>query len=281
MNNMSPSNIFNATVGGILFFLGSVSCAQIETSSSAAISSEGGTTKSEISTELITKTVNTFKLTDDKRIENKKLPMRFKLVHGNSYPVCKEYVDMLNAAKYMGYPACERKILPEFTQFKALEWKVITDEAEIERVGERNLAIAYASQGKLNQAGHRNAIKGFRRNLLKNEVRRFYTEFDIDKDGSPEIIYRSVRTYPQAADYNQCTTQFGYGIDDKTITLENAQRYREKKYHLFTASDDDSLFIKNNEIYSEQWTGGNGAYYIFIGKLGSKKLDVECGINVI
>lgn len=254
---------------------------QAADSSSSASSSEKAGPQPEISTELITKTVDTLKLTDDKRIENKKLPLKFKLVYGDSYPVCKEYVDMLNAAKYMGYPACERKILPEFPQFKALEWKVITDEAEIERIGERNLAIAYASEGKLNQAGHRNAIKGFRRNLLKNEVRRFYTEFDIDKDGSPEIIYRSVRTYPQAADYNQCTTQFGYGIDDKTITLENAQRYREKKYHLLTRSEDDYLFIKDNELYSEYWTGGLFSTYLMIKKVNREFGAVECKIDAL
>jgi hypothetical protein len=178
---------------------------------------------------LITKTVDSFKLSDNLRIENHQLPLQFKLTYGNSYPVCKEYVDMLNAAKYIGFPPCERKILPEFPQFKILEWREITGNAKIQKIMERNMEIYYSSANKLNQNGHLNDLKLLRSYLTKTKAKLMYAKFDIDKDGSAEAIYRRVLRYDTAKDYNNCITQYSYQIEDKKITLENTELFSEKK----------------------------------------------------
>ncbi len=185
------------------------------------------------------------------RIENKKLPLSFKLVSGDSYPLCQPYVDMLNKTKYMNYPSCERKLLPEFKQFQAVEWTEVTDKKEIEKVLYEGLALQEARYDRLNTAMHERAWKLVKEDIDYGNYHLYFYQFDFDKDGDSEIIYKKTLPNPRGPESYRCNVLSIYSVFDKKITIENTVKYSVDKYQMIRS--EGQLFVFDGKVINSIW----------------------------
>ncbi len=217
---------------------------------------------------------------DNKKVGSHKFPLTFKLVYGDSYPICQPYVDMLNKTKYMEYPACERKILPEYKQFKALAWEAVTDEQEIIKAVEEGIKWQHASFMGLDTAGYRNAIKGFRLQMKNKEVSLFKTLSDDDGDGSVEVIYKRVSEYGEYKQYNSCKNISEFYVIDSALTFDSVNEYNRKGFDSLTFSGSDEVFLINGKLYQNAWKGSFLQFSpIEIWSISSHKEKI-CGIDI-
>jgi uncharacterized protein YecT (DUF1311 family) len=125
-------------------------------------------------------------------------PLTFKLAFGDSYPVCQPYVNMLNEAKYDSNPVCERKILPEFPQFKALQWTEINDKQGVETIMEENVRMNYAFLNKLDSQQQKNEIQDLKDIIASGEF-KFCTDphFTVARQMTPAQLQRAVLEWQQ------------------------------------------------------------------------------------
>jgi uncharacterized protein YecT (DUF1311 family) len=221
-----------------------------------------------------------FMLDASKRIENQKLPLTFKLVFGDSYPICKPYVDMLNAAKYMEYPACERKILPEFKQFKAVEWTEITDKEEMEKIMEKNITMELAGSDNLNEQNKNVFINSAKTKINDGSMKVYKADMDLGSDGNIETVYKTTEPHPGAVKLNGCTIFSVFYVDDKRIdgTKNIHKQFREKGYDIIE-SGDSSLTYANGKIYQDDWTARVYKYDIVVSEVNTFRTEI-CGIKI-
>lgn len=192
---------------------------------------------------------NAIVIPENKRIENQKLPLTFKLVEGDSYPICQPYVDMLNKTKYMEYPSCERKLLPEYKQFKALQWVEVTDMKEKLRAVEDGITMEYASFLGLNDPRFKGTLKRYLKSTSENNTPMYKTIVDIDGDGNKETIYNRLNISSYAGSTNGCKIENHYYVVDSTINLDNAKQYFKKRYQLINLTGNNQVFLINNSVY--------------------------------
>ncbi len=211
------------------------------------------------------------------RIENVKKPLRFKLTFGDSYPVCKEYVDMLNAVNYNEYPACERKILPQFPSFKAVEWVEMKDKKEMLAVMEYLVNLSHASHGRLNHAFHKRDWKNTKEGIEEGRYKIFKASINVDKDNMLEAVYKLTGKFKDSWKYNSCDIATGFYVDDSDITLGNAKEYLEKGYWL--TLDNADLFYKDNQVYQSSWNMQRNDNHYFI-EIYTASATAVCGINL-
>ncbi|MES2825573.1 MAG: lysozyme inhibitor LprI family protein [Pseudomonadota bacterium] len=215
------------------------------------------------------------KTIDEKSASPNQKPLTFKLVFGNSYPICQPYIDMLNAAKYTGFSelACERKILPQFPQFKAVNWAEITDKNEMEKILEERMKIKSAPLSNPNSY-----IRAFNEivKLIRNsETKMYFFKDDLDKDGSEDIGYKIVQIDPSADEATDCKKFSVNYFDDKKTTVENAKQRYPGPYYAFSMAANDELFYFKDSLYSSYWGVITAGSNIDIYAVGNKKI---CGI---
>jgi uncharacterized protein len=196
---------------------------------------------------------------DTKPASSNEKPITFKLVFGDSYPICKPYVDMLNAAKYMGFSAlaCERKILPEFPQFKAINWTEITDKKEMEKIMEENVKIHFASMGKFNDPWHLQAWEDMKKLIQNGEQKLFFYKTDLLKDSIEDTIYKTEVDFPtaEAKKFHRCNIFNYFYISDKNINTENAKKVFSERYRNFNLTGSNDLLVINDWVYVSHWAG--------------------------
>jgi hypothetical protein len=110
-------------------------------------------------------------------------------VEGDGYPLCKEYVEMLNKTQYTEIPACNRKILPEFSNFKEIMWVEMTDEEEIIKVIKERMAVQQAFNPTHSKQLYapENRIKL----MAENRLKMYFYNIEINDDGVMDIVYRN------------------------------------------------------------------------------------------
>jgi uncharacterized protein len=201
--------------------------------------------------------------------------IHFKLVYGDSYPLCKPYVDMLNATHYTKMPVCERKILPGFNGFRNIDWAEIIDKGEMERVINKMVRIQKAMTSNVNDIDR--VLEYKLKKIRNNESKLYFFKWDVNKDGDEEIVYRLVSSKSSVDEGKECQLYKGYYFDDKKITIENANKQFSSPYDMFSTYWDDQLFVFDGSVYNSLW--GNGSVTagsnLDIYGLNSKKI---CGI---
>ena len=210
---------------------------------------------------------------------NSKKPMTFKLVYGDSYPICKPYVDMLNAAKYTEYPACERKILPEFSQFKAINWRKIENKQEMKQIIDARLNFNYMYYGddrKDMLIKEKNEINKL---IDTSELKMYSFLIDIEKDGKNEELYKTIVDFSWAENANLCNKHNNFYVKNSNFKIENAKVTYSEPYASFNFDGNNDLFIFNETIYSSNWSGVHKDEHAEIDVYSSVS-DKICGIKI-
>lgn len=205
---------------------------------------------------------------EDKRIENQKLPLTFKLVEGDSYPICQPYVDMLNKTQYMEYPACERKLLPEFKQFKSIEWTEISDKKEIERILYDAYSLVDARYDRLKSPSHERGWNLKKEKIYSGKTRLYFYNFDFEEDGNSEVIYRETWLYNKGNKSHDCDVSSSYSVFDRKITINNVIKNPSDHYGNLSLSVSDQLFLFNNRVINSNWMPIKNHYRIELWGVG-------------
>jgi uncharacterized protein len=211
-----------------------------------------------------------------------KKPITFQLVDGFERPICQQYIQMLKTTNYTEFPACERKVLPQFPQFKAIEWTEITDKQEMTRVIEERFQIN--SKMDSLQAIPPSLSIGERSDLLdyirKDELKMYSYKIDINGDGVIDVVYRIDMKDAGSKKYNQCEAQSIFYVNDLKVTLNTITEKTKNYYRGFSFSDSSNeLFLFNDIVYSSDWAGKfiSAGSNLDIYEVGNNKL---CGILV-
>ena len=208
-----------------------------------------------------------------------KKQLTFKLVDGDPLPLCQPYVDMLNATKYIGYSelACGRKILPQFSQFKTVNWTEIKDKNEMVKFLKERTKINIAHLSVSAQNSNLATLDEFVTLIHNDEMKMYFFKDDLDKDGADDIAYKTVQIYPNVDESKICKDYRVNYFDDKKTTLENAKQRYPSSYFAFQLSSDNELFYFKDTIYNSYWGYGviTAGSNIDIYAVGNKKI---CGI---
>lgn len=191
-----------------------------------------------------------------------KKPISIKFVYGDSYPICKPYLDMLNAARYTKAPTCERKILPQFPQFKSMDWVEMTDRQVIENELTELIDLEYFARREVDTPNHKGAIWGLKNSLYKKMYKYFYFKIDVNDDGIDEVFYKTEWSSKEFIEFNMCENRDDFRVKDSKITIEYIkQRHTDKFYSYsnpyagFNAIGSNDLFISNGQVYVSSWKG--------------------------
>jgi uncharacterized protein len=188
-----------------------------------------------------------------------KKPLTFTLTKGEGYPLCKQYVEMLNATQYpnKGALACERKHLPNYPLFKSPQWTEITDKQQMEIIITERIKISLAtSTWKKEQITAE--VNEFIKYLHNNTLKTYFFKDDFDKDGIVDTAYKFEHLYPVADESKNCKYQTLNYVDDGKTTLENVTpiiNYDSLRYEGFHASGWDQLFYYGGTIFNSSWSG--------------------------
>jgi hypothetical protein len=216
---------------------------------------------------------------DAKPTSPHKKPITFELVDGEERPICQQYLEMLKATKYTELPACERKILPQFPQFKAIDWTEITDKQEIEKIMEENIKIEFALMEKLETDFYKSEWMEYRKNIRDNKLKLYSYKSDFDKDDEEDTVYKATQNIPDLEQFMQCKKYNHFYIKNKKLTLENIAIKKLHSYFLLNLDGSSELFSFNKDIYVSTWAGKiiSAGSNLDIYAVGNKKL---CGILV-
>lgn len=183
-------------------------------------------------------------------------PLDFELLFSAEPELCTQYLEMLNKTKYMEYPSCERKYLPEYADFQSIVWEEITDQKTKEDLVkwgvEQNVRATYSSGKSKEFIDHSinftyNNLKAF---LDKYEWHLYKTQMDMARDGVLETMYKLEYSHPDTTNRAKCDKSIEYFADDKTV--KTPSEYRKKNY---SSNIDLTFFYYKKNIYREYWNG--------------------------
>jgi uncharacterized protein len=186
-----------------------------------------------------------------------KKPLTFTLLKGEGYPLCKQYVDMLNATKYADKVtfSCERKILPEYKLFKLPVWTEITDNNEIEKIIAERTIIRRAKTSWTKE-DVQSSINEDIKQLKEKKLKMYFLKDDFDKDGIQDTAYKVEMLYPVDDESEECKYQVVNYVDDGKTTVENASKMTDRDtihYEGFSSSAHDKLFYYGDNIFNSAW----------------------------
>jgi hypothetical protein len=213
-----------------------------------------------------------------------KFPLSFKLIEGEGYPICKEYTEMLNAAKYSDYPACGRKILPSFPQFNEVMWERISDKKIMKEIVNKNLEISHASfalpgVNPENDDNLQRTIKLFNQFIDADKLEIYLMVADIAKKGKSQTLYKIVFPREEYEKNYLCQNTAQLYIQDNDVNLSNPKQYNIRGYKritLLSGQYDYDVFKRAGVVYFGQWSGRLEAYSLDVFSLES---SVDCKIS--
>lgn len=192
---------------------------------------------------------------------NHKFPLQFKLVFGDSYPLCQPYVDMLNKTKYMEYPSCERKLLPEFKQFKAIEWSEITDKKEVEKIMDQLIRLDVVRDNEIDSLHHQRVWKRAKERMDSGSSRYYFSKFDFETDGEDETLYKETVKLPRRQKNSLCKYENFYDVEDKKLSVENIVKHSIDPYMMLEGLH-AHLFIFHGKVINSIWQPYGNNYSI-------------------
>lgn len=198
----------------------------------------------------------------------------FTLLEGEGYPLCKEYVDMLNKTKYTEIPSCSRKILPAFKNFQEIKWVEITDKEEMIKIIKERMAVQQALNP--NNSKQLYAPENRIKLIAENRLKMYFYKIKISDDGVADTVYRNEVNPIYKIKYGHCQTVNKFYIDDSKITIESIRPFFYDPYRSFNISGSNELFIYGGNLYVSIY---GGLVYrqtnLDVYSVGNKKI---CGI---
>ncbi len=214
--------------------------------------------------------------TSSEKVEsaNKKF-ITFTLVEGDGYPLCKEYVDMLNKTKYTEIPACSRKILPEFSNFKEIKWVEMTDKEEMIKIAKERMAVQQALNPKNSKQLYNPKNRIERISEGKETVSSF--KMHINDDGKFDVVYKYQTPRSSSyVKYGHCNIFHNYYVEDSKININSISNSSFDPYSVFNISGSNELFLYGDNLYLSFYAG---KYYyqtnLDVYRVGNDKI---CGI---
>jgi len=184
-----------------------------------------------------------------------KKQIQFKIMTGDQYPLCHDYVDMLNKAQYTEIPVCERKIMPEFDKFKSVQWTEIADKEEIRKLVKEAIRLRMTWSEEKNRKNIEEFIEVEERKMNAGEYQRvFMASIDMDHDGKKETVYQFVRQNPELSKLGSCTEIKTYLVDFDEDTQNLESRYKKFVWLWSLISelgDNERLFYYDNRVYKD------------------------------
>lgn len=208
--------------------------------------------------------------------------IRFKLITGGEYPLCQDYVDMLNKTEYTENPICERTILPGFSKFREVKWEEeITDKEEIWRI--KSESIKHHSLWPPIQKDKIDWKLKYYKNKYENEgyPSLYKARVDMDHDGKKDTVYKFIYPYtPDRDQYDKCTHPVGY------FTLYDDPEKNRKIYSKPmpvgspAKTENTGIFYYDGRIFQDYWSGLGARYHLKVNETTGISNQV-CGINIV
>lgn len=222
--------------------------------------------------------------------EPDKSALKFALTTGAQYPLCIDYVEMLNQTKYTDVPVCGVKYLPELDKFKSVKWVKNTDKADIRKMMQENIRLNNLWLVLIEQTASkddrykRKADESWRIAKYEMDSGR-YPEMstalvDMDHDGKNETVYRFTRPSAGNAEFGLCAEHRSY-----LVTHSEPEKTETSYSHPLNDSDglvagDADLFYYDGRIYQEYWQGISAQYHLVVNEVSGRPNQV-CGINIV
>lgn len=195
----------------------------------------------------------------------------FTLLEGEGYPLCKEYVEMLNKTQYTEIPACSRKILPEFKNFQEMPWIEITDKGKMIKITEERMAV----QAALNPTHSKQMYDPIIRikPITENRLKMYFHKMQIN-DGAMDVVYRNqVQPKNYKNKYGHCPIFDNFYVDDSKISIDTIKPNTLDPYGAFNINGSNELFIYGGNLYISIYKGTSYSDYNFIVYgIGNKKM---------
>lgn len=211
------------------------------------------------------------------QIEN--IPKRvitFTLLEGEGYPLCKEYVEMLNKTQYTEIPVCSRKILPDFKNFKKINWVEMVDKDLIKKILEERAAVLIALNPTVSAQtfSPHNTIN----RIYEDKSKMFSYEVMLSDDGVTDFVYmtQSYSNFNRKEKHGLCETINTFYFNDSKITIESIERSTRDLYGAFNITGSNEVFVYGDNLYVSIYSGKT--YYkvnFEVYGIGNKKM---CGI---
>lgn len=200
----------------------------------------------------------------------------FNLIEGEDYPLCKEYVDMLNKTHYTEIPACSRKILSEANSFKEVSWIDMTDKTLIKTVLEERSAVLIALNPTVSKQtfSPHNTIK----RIYDDKSKMSSYNLMLDGDDVMDTVYRiqEYSNFNRRVKHGYCETYSNFYFDDSLIKLDSINQFTIDPYRSFNLTGNEELFLYGDRLYVSSYEGN--AFYrtnLNVYGIGNKKI---CGI---
>lgn len=210
-------------------------------------------------------------------------PIKFKLMIGNQYPLCKEYVDMLNKSGYSAAPVCEREIIPEFSKFRPVKWVEITDKEEIKKIRKEQIMMEFLWPRDKQKRAESFWLSKEREMDSGNWPVLHKALIDMDHDGKEDSVYRFSVLKPGVKKYGVCTTLKNY-----FIKYESVSKTKDAYSHplgvanaLNSTSGQTTLFYFDNRIRMDFWKSWISQYQLNVSEIGSGPMSQICGVNMV
>jgi uncharacterized protein YecT (DUF1311 family) len=206
--------------------------------------------------------------------ETPKKFITFTLLEGEGYPLCKEYVEMLNKTQYTEIPACGPTILPEYKNFKEVNWVEIKDKQLIKKILEERSAVLMALNPTHSKQMYNpdNAIK----RVYENKSKMFSHEIMLDGDDLIDSIY-VVKTYGNSnrnRRYGHCEISKDYYFSDSALSIDSINKI--DPYRSFNINGSNEMFIYGDRLYVSIYSGREYFKVNFeVYAVGNRKM---CGI---
>lgn len=204
-----------------------------------------------------------------------KKAITFSLLDGEGYPLCKEFVDMLNKTQYTEIPACGPKILPEFNNFQEIEWVEIKNKSEIVKIIEERFSIQRALNPERQEQNYN--INFDIKLIDENKLRMYLYKHEINNDDFLDIVYKkNIQPNYDVKKFGLCETINSYYVDDSKINLQSISQSTRDPYRSFNFSESNKLFIYGGNLYVNNYSGKTYHRINFeVYGVGNKKM---CGI---
>lgn len=179
----------------------------------------------------------------------------FTLVEGDGYPLCKEYVEMLNKTQYTEIPACNRKILPEFKNFQEIKWVEMTDKESMKKILEERSAVLAALNPHASKQVF--SVHNTVRKIYEGNTKMFSYELILSDDGIKDVVYRvqSQPNYDLKNKFGRCEISNMYYFFDSKISIDTIKPNTFDPYRAFNISGSRELFLYGGNLFVSIYEG--------------------------
>ncbi|AQQ67179.1 hypothetical protein Mag101_05655 [Microbulbifer agarilyticus] len=208
--------------------------------------------------------------------------LKFKLMVGGQYALCRDYVEMINMVGYSDIPICKREVLPTFPGFRSVKWVQIEDKQEIQRVKEDQVRM----DRKWSSSKKEKVDKFWLSEKNKMDQGDWpvlhMSRIDMDHDGQQETVYRFTVSQPHREKYDVCTQAESYFVkfDDEEKNEFIYSKGRGYANRLGNLSGQNRLFFYDNRIFQDYWRGFGARYHLIVNEVSGIPNQV-CGINLV